>query len=344
MEVTVQVSLGELVDKYTILEIKLEKLSSEEAKENVRLEMAVLNEVYQSLDPILHYYARLLKMINEEIWMMQDEIRENPDPQKCVEIIKHNDRRFRVKNKINQRSRLKEQKGYPKKKVIFFGHAEAGDTLTNVGIVRYLSTLYDEVEVVMRPQFEDLAKRLYQDDSSIKIRVDPHHSSYKGVISHDFYDRFKNDFTDVVAVYLLNPHHRQENIHVHKDFYNEFYLEANINPACRFTYMYLPRDSEKEILPPKEKYIFVHEKIPGQITNKIHTSYEIVKPLESTLLLDYCSLLEQAEEIYVDDSAFFCLCCYLDLSKVSKLQVYHRGGYSIKEYPLVNQQWEVMTM
>ena len=48
MEIKISVSIGELIDKITILEIKSKKLKDKNKLENVNLELSVLNSVLVS--------------------------------------------------------------------------------------------------------------------------------------------------------------------------------------------------------------------------------------------------------------------------------------------------------
>ena len=82
MNIELPVSIGEALDKLSILEIKLEKI-----KDDRRLD--VQNEydaIYLKLkdflteDSLFHY--KYLKKVNEEIWNMQDEFRELTEQKK----------------------------------------------------------------------------------------------------------------------------------------------------------------------------------------------------------------------------------------------------------------------
>lgn len=118
----IEVSDGEIVDKLTIIEIKLERIKDEGKLANVRKEFEVLDEavsrIIKKSDPL---YQELLK-INTELWVIEDDIREcerNKDfGVKFIELARAvyftNDRRADVKKKINQQtgSVLIEEKSY----------------------------------------------------------------------------------------------------------------------------------------------------------------------------------------------------------------------------------------
>ena len=110
-------SYGEALDKLSILQIKLENIN-DERKNDVQIEYDIL---YKQLNDIfnhdINYFYYILKTINNNIWILQDKYRSSEDVDErnklCDEIIKENDRRFRVKSKINNylNSTIKEQKG-----------------------------------------------------------------------------------------------------------------------------------------------------------------------------------------------------------------------------------------
>lgn len=74
----IKVSIGEIIDKCTILEIKLEKISDKQkikyvSKEYNYLKSIITNEIGMTLDSELYIK---LKHINKNIWDLEDKIRE----------------------------------------------------------------------------------------------------------------------------------------------------------------------------------------------------------------------------------------------------------------------------
>ncbi len=125
MSVLAPVSWGELVDKYTILEIKAERLQDPTKLANVRTEIAALlplrDQALHARPDLLPLEAEL-KAVNETLWVVEDEIRDCERRQefgpRFVElartIYRQNDQRARVKREINRRlgSGLTEEKSY----------------------------------------------------------------------------------------------------------------------------------------------------------------------------------------------------------------------------------------
>jgi hypothetical protein len=115
----IPISVGEGLDKLSIIEIKLKNVKDESRRKNVEKEFNVLVDVlikYKE-DNILLY--NMLKNVNIYIWELMDILRDgnvSPDiyAEKCRETIIANDIRFRIKDQINHvtKSVIKEQKGY----------------------------------------------------------------------------------------------------------------------------------------------------------------------------------------------------------------------------------------
>ena len=123
MKVTVEVSLGELVDKLTILEIKSEKIKDSKKLEHIQNERAALSKSLDNLGlSSMGSFKEKLKGINLKLWGIEDDIREceraKDFGQDFVSLARAvyitNDQRFDVKNEINQKfgSELNEVKSY----------------------------------------------------------------------------------------------------------------------------------------------------------------------------------------------------------------------------------------
>ena len=107
----IPVSLGELVDKITILKIKLKFLSGQK-KTNVKNEYDLLNNELRNSSIIIRQdLIDDLQMTNQKLWELEDKIRvkelNNDFKEDFVElarnIYKLNDKRYEIKNKINKK-------------------------------------------------------------------------------------------------------------------------------------------------------------------------------------------------------------------------------------------------
>tara|TARA_B100000214_G_C23568022_1_gene445998 strand:- start:142 stop:522 length:381 start_codon:yes stop_codon:yes gene_type:complete len=123
----VEISIGELFDKLTILEIKIDKINDPTKLENVTKEWNALNEKSMDIlsifaDSVLFKKIDQLKNVNEELWWVEDSIRENEKKQifdkEFVElaraVYKLNDERSEIKRQINllTKSNIIEEKSY----------------------------------------------------------------------------------------------------------------------------------------------------------------------------------------------------------------------------------------
>ena len=125
MKVNIPISLGELLDKISILEIKNKKILDKSKILNIKKELnglkKVLDELNINLSETNSLYNKLYK-INLTLWEIEDSIRvleKNEDfGEKFIELARAvyitNDQRFEVKNDINKlfNSEYVEEKSY----------------------------------------------------------------------------------------------------------------------------------------------------------------------------------------------------------------------------------------
>ena len=77
--VSIEVAPGELIDKITILEIKLERIKDGDKLANVRLEWETLVKARDAVietTPELDLLSAELKAANEALWNIEDDIRD----------------------------------------------------------------------------------------------------------------------------------------------------------------------------------------------------------------------------------------------------------------------------
>ncbi|MDC0663112.1 DUF6165 family protein [Marinobacter sp. SS21] len=123
--IKVPVSFGEVLDKITILEIKSERIADAAKVKNVRLE---LDELSRTWDEAVENQAAIaelrqqLKAVNEQLWEIEDDIRDQEAAQdfgdRFIELARAvyvtNDKRAAIKKDINLAlgSRFVEEKSY----------------------------------------------------------------------------------------------------------------------------------------------------------------------------------------------------------------------------------------
>jgi hypothetical protein len=118
----VPASWGEVIDKITILEIKVARLPQEAARANAGRELELLGAIAAPVMAEIADLAARLKTLNEALWDIEDRIRDHersgdfgPSFVELARAVYHrNDERGRVKREINLAlgSGLIEEKSY----------------------------------------------------------------------------------------------------------------------------------------------------------------------------------------------------------------------------------------
>ena len=122
--VTIPVSVGELIDKLSILQVKKLKITNPEGLKYVSEEFELLynqSEIYFNVNEIKSLYESLTE-VNSALWDVEDKLRVFESEQKFdnefIELSRKvyytNDERFRLKNEINliTSSKIREVKDY----------------------------------------------------------------------------------------------------------------------------------------------------------------------------------------------------------------------------------------
>ena len=126
-KIIVEVSIGELLDKVSILEIKQEKIKNTEKLKFINNEYSVLKDQLDKnvkSDEKLDKLYQSLKEINSKLWLIEDEKRlcekEKDFGEKFIRLSRDvhflNDDRAKIKLEINNHtgSKIKEIKEYTK--------------------------------------------------------------------------------------------------------------------------------------------------------------------------------------------------------------------------------------
>ncbi len=124
-EILVPISPGELLDKITILEIKSERIDDPDKVANVRHELGLLSQVWSDSveeDQTISDLHRQLKAINEALWEIEDDIRDEERndrfDERFIELARAvyvtNDKRAQAKKDVNLHlgSEIVEEKSY----------------------------------------------------------------------------------------------------------------------------------------------------------------------------------------------------------------------------------------
>ena len=125
--VTTEISIGELIDKITILDIKMARLDDPAQLTNVGTELEALcrtRDAQVAHSPDLEDMTAALKAVNEALWDIENSVRDHErrsvfDDQfieQVRSVYRENDKRSALKRRINELtgSRIVEEKSYTK--------------------------------------------------------------------------------------------------------------------------------------------------------------------------------------------------------------------------------------
>jgi hypothetical protein len=122
MDILVNISVGELLDKISILEIKKERIKDSVKLEHINKELNILRKICDENVGECENFINQLKEVNEKIWDIEDKIRKKESSKEFdsefIEFARgvyfNNDPRFRIKDEINKHfgSTIFEQKQY----------------------------------------------------------------------------------------------------------------------------------------------------------------------------------------------------------------------------------------
>ena len=126
MIINTPISLGELIDKISILVIKEKKITDEKKNNLIREELTLLKKTLNEAanNNSINNYLNQLIDVNSTLWKIEDEIRDceknKKFNQKFIELARSvyitNDRRAEIKLEINNKfgSKIVEVKSYTK--------------------------------------------------------------------------------------------------------------------------------------------------------------------------------------------------------------------------------------
>ena len=323
----VEVSLGEGLDKLTILDIKLDKISNEKKRAECQKEYDTLYPVLKTSIEKCKFEYECLKYVNLQIWNLQDDLRNNNKeiPNIMNVILDFNDMRYRLKKRINERalSTLYEQKGYNEKVGLFVGNMGMGDLIHLNGAMRYASIQVDHLFVVCRKMYVDKLKTMIGDDTCIEIVPCENHVNdvYEIKQRHEINGRKITNW--FISGNWLNWNRE------YKYFSIEFYEDLRFPLEVRKLFFHCNPVTD-ELPVPTIPYVFAHVTAsdgkgisfenPRNLlvidpnTNHYpegHPYHELAKQYLDKDIFKYKSVIENAEEIHVTDSSFHCLTCYL---------------------------------
>ena len=370
--ILIETSASDTLDRLSILDVKIKKTTDNDELEKIKHEKELLtNKLDIQIDKVKFYY-NILFNINFNIYELLDKSKNNDNlSMKELELFKkqedeYNERRIRVKSKIDfiLNSTIKEQKNYKHKKAMVLGHLGMGDQFYIIGMIRYLSTIYDEVLVICKNNTENNVREIYSDDQSIKIMSvisDRVISPAYGASITQFNKVFNN-----YSKYLLGFHRHglRATYGNGKQIYDlpfSFYDDVQIDCQVFWDYFHVNKPDNSIILynsinqtKNDNKYIFIHNTSSNGevfslefIINKFNIDknntlvinpckcmydssdnyFDLASQFVEKPILEYYDTIENANMVIMSDSSFLCLAQHIEI-KTDKCYVYCREGES----------------
>lgn len=198
------------------------------------------------------------------------------------------------------------------KNLLIHHHLGMGDHIVLVGLVNHIAENHDPDKIIYLLCKENNfvnVKKLFEDTKNIIVL------NTKGV---DEYVAAQQILSSKNLSYLKIGH---EKYNVNYELLNNwdcgqvFYHLAQIPYEYRFTKFKLNYDKEKNVValktlnPDDKPYVFVHDdpKRNFNLSPQIDSKYHIIRNDLRFSLLEYVSVLQNAEEIHLMPSAFYCL-------------------------------------
>ena len=339
-------SYGEALDRLTILQLKLDNIK-DSRRQDVEREFNALKALvlpYLEQDPF--HYDKLLE-VNRIMWKIQDDLHTKLDKETeyktMLQINIENERRFRIKRTLNDvlGSVHKEQKGYARRRCFVLSHLGMGDHLFMNGAIRYLASLYDEVTVVCKMQYEQNLKDLFSDEPAVTLYVVGNDREISPRFGAPF-DVFSKAVQGYEKVFLLGYHGEGRVEPLPYAFYDEMGLDRSVMTQ----WANYPCTAELKSKIPEQPFRFVHLdssnlKAPVEfsiedmltldpVTNRYppgHHFYEDAQKWVGLPLKMYPELMKAASSLVLIDSSFFCMSLTLGIPVKC---VYVRNGRTYK--------------
>jgi hypothetical protein len=244
---------------------------------------------------------------------------------------------------------IKKEEIPSKSKGIILPHLTTGDNFTIYALVLELSKRYEELHLFSLKRNEKTLNQMFFPYSNVKIRVieEPQYNS--PFVSEEILLKYYSNYQefDIIG---LGSHNKGENVWFWRDFYLQTGLDYQLRYKEEYSKMYRDEIKENELYTKMkerygDKYIFIHDHrnykyqhfyprkevhiesdLPIFHPNYNYYEKEPEHPFYSLWssdfyvdnLFDYGMIMENASEIYINDSTFSCLAVYLNLENINK--------------------------
>jgi hypothetical protein len=254
---------------------------------------------------------------------------------------------------------------------IFPFHLSTGDNFTMYAAVRHFQKIYKNVFIFCLHRNRHTVMQLYQPYDNVKILImDENYNCF--LTPANLIEECKSKIKPHV---VLATGFHAPNFDASTEFWIRFYDQINLPYSMRYDYEDINRNKEREtnlhnsiVSKYGEKYIFLHdhrhinyrhyhERSNVHVDSELpvfHPNFNYYSDLANNChhhlwsseflsdnLLDYCTLIENATEIHISDSAFSCLMPFLDLKNVKKKCIYTSHDM-ISYHNEYTNNWEIV--
>lgn len=201
-------SIGEIIDKYSILELKTKYISDENKLRDIKYEMNVLENYVSNAKS--SYFYKLLLYINKQIWLDTDIIKSidlkgtentvNLENTKLFsttsnKIFENNQKRFRLKNYFNilESSTIKEHKSYSNN-ICYININNEQDIYNKIPEINYICISYDLI--YFNKKYENIITKIFKNPNILftEIQDNLNFSKIYNINTYDISTELKNIF------------------------------------------------------------------------------------------------------------------------------------------------------
>ncbi len=221
-------------------------------------------------------------------------------------------------------------------------HSRLGDQFIMNGAIREYCKKYDNVGIFSIPKYHQFVSYMFRDLDNLHIELAPTNRSRR-------YFALKNFFT---RKYERIVNARDEDLETGILPELQFYKMLGVDHDKKWSSFFVEREPNREkrlldTLTHGNPYIFIHDDSRYPINfSKITSARTRVSPKESLTnnVLDYCSLIEQADEIHVIDSSFMFLIDQLVYENPSQKLFVHRYSRPNPTFnlPILRKPWKIL--
>jgi len=170
--INLPISIGEGLDKLSILKIKEKYITNFDKLQHIKIEINMIEPLLISFinNKVVNNLYNDLIFVNERIWDLVDISRENGTTDPIV--MKENDARFRIKNRINifLESSIQEQKNTNNTVKIFeiYNDSELDE---NIKLINCDRLYYDNIIINTTIDLQEKINKIFQFNFEINIEI-----------------------------------------------------------------------------------------------------------------------------------------------------------------------------